>query len=79
MLLNEILRKPTKVELKSRKKSFKEKGKLHYVVAGDDGKVLGYIDDAYIKKLNAKYNKKIDAKTAGKIRLKQVEYFKNKK
>lgn len=80
MLLNEVLRKPTKKELKRHKGFSGNRGKLHYIVAGDtDNKVLGYIDDEYIKKLNAKHKKKINAKTAGKIRLRQVEYFKNKK
>lgn len=80
MLLSEMLRKPTRKELKSHKKYANTRGKLHYVaVSDDDNKVLGYIDDAYVKKLNARYDKKISPKTAGKIRLKQVEYFKNKK
>lgn len=79
MLLSEMLRKPTKKELKSHKEYANVRGKLHYVaVSDDDNKVLGYIDDAYIKKLSTKYDKKIDPKTAGKIRLKQVEYFKKK-
>lgn len=79
MLLNEMLRKPTKKELKKHKEFTESRGKLHYVAVSDtDSKVLGYIDDAYVKKLNEKYKKKIDPKTAGKIRLKQVEFFKKK-
>jgi hypothetical protein len=78
MKLFEMLRKPTLEDLKTHNK-FENRGKLYYTATSEDGKkVLGYVDDAYVRKLRDKMNKKISPKDAGKIRLKQVEYFKEK-
>lgn len=80
MKLFETLRKPTLDDLKTHNK-FENRGKLYYTATSEDGdKVLGYIDDAYIKNLKDKMaTKKLSPKDAGKIRLKQVEHFKEKK
>lgn len=68
-LLEEI-KKPTKED----KQHYKGNGTLHYVVKSSKGKILGYIDDDYVKKVKAK-----NPKQAAHIRLAQVEFFKRKK
>lgn len=81
--LLETIRKPTAKDKKSYKfsKSREGDGKLHYVVADEKhgNKILGYIDDEYIAKLSKRKGKDISPEAAAKIRLAQVEYFKNKK
>ena len=79
--LLETIRKPStkdKVKHNARKK---DGGTLHYVVGDekDSDKVLGYIDDEYVKKLSKEKGKNISPDEAAKIRLKQVEYFKRNK
>ena len=69
--LYEEIRKPTAKERKEH-----SDGKLYYVVTGESGKVLGYIDEQYVKSLSAKEGKKYSPMGAAKRRLSQVEYFK---
>lgn len=70
-ILGESIRKPTKEERKGHTS-------LHYVVTSTSGKVLGYIDDAYINKLSKRENKKYSPMGAAKRRLSQVEWWKEK-
>ncbi len=72
-LLEEI-RKPTKKELEKHKSKKPNGGNLHWMVTSEKGKPLGYIDDEYIKKINAK-----NPRHAAHIRLGQVERFKKMK
>jgi len=70
-LLEEI-KKPTKADREDYKKSGRT-GKLYYVVKSSKGKNLGFVDDAYVKKVGAE-----NPKQAAHKRLAQVEFFKNK-
>jgi len=68
----EEIKKPNKADKERHKKLHPKGGKLHYVVKSEKtGKSLGFIDDKYVKEKNAK-----SPKSAARMRLHQVEYFK---
>lgn len=74
--IDESIKKPNS-EQKKKWKSKGRTGKLHYVILGEKGKVLGYIDSEYLNKHKKKDGKKMKPIDAAKVRLRQVEYFKN--
>jgi len=73
--IDESIKKPTS-EHKSTWRSKGRKGKLYFVVMGEKGKVLGYIDSDYLNKHKKKDGKKMKPMDAAKMRLRQIEYFK---
>lgn len=75
-VLNEDIRKPTDTEKEEHKKQKSGSGKLYYIIVSETGKKLGYIDDEYVKRLNAKEGKKYSPLSAAKRRLSQIEHFK---
>ena len=71
-LILEMIVKPSKKDKEAYKKTGRN-GKLYYVVKSEKGKNLGFIDDAYVKKINAK-----NPKHAAHIRFAQVHAFKER-
>jgi hypothetical protein len=78
-LLNEMIVKPNSKDKKNWKGKGR-KGKLYFVVKGEDGKNLGFIDTAYVNKIRKqKNNPSLSPKAVAHFRLASVHWFKSHK